>query len=265
MCLSIIVNSSHLSVISGVPQGSILGPLLFLVYINDLPESVDISRLFLFADDTKLLKSIDSINDFCILQSDIDSLQNWSLKWHLLLHPDKSVAMRYTLCPSHAEVSPYTINGNPVKFSKSHRDLGVLVSEDLSWSKHINSICSKAYKSLYFIRRLILQHSSTALRRQLYLTLVRSHLGYCSQLWRPFLVKDILHIEQIQRRASKYILNDFNSDYKSRLIELNILPLSYWFEFLDLSFLIKSMKVPADNLTIYPLCLHQHDQQIITN
>ena len=90
-----------------------------------------------------------------------------------------------------------------VKFSKSHRDLGVLVSEDLSWSKHTNSICSKAYKSLYFIRRLILQHSSTALRRQLYLTLVRSHLGYCSQLWRPFLVKDILHIEQIQRRASK--------------------------------------------------------------
>ena len=145
--------------------------------------------------------------------------------------------MRYALCPSHAEDSPYTINGNPVKFSKSHRDLGVLVSEDLSWSKHINSIC---YKSLYFIRRLISQHSSTALRRQLYLTLVRSHLGYCSQLWRPFLVKDILHIEQIQRRhLNNYMLNDFNSDYKSRLIELNILPLSYayWFEFLDLSFL----------------------------
>ena len=86
---------------------------------------------------------------------------------------------------------------------------------------------------------------------QLYLTLVKSKISYCCQLWRPHLVKDIQSLERVQRRATKYILQDYTSDYKSRLLSLNILPLMYWLELQDLIFLIKCLKDPQDTNNIY--------------
>ena len=102
---------------------------------------------------------------------------------------------------------------------------------------------------LGLLRRTFVTHS-TIVKKKLYLSLIRSQLTYCSQIWRPFLRKDILFIEKIQRRATKYILNDYNSSYKSRLIQLKLLPLMYLFDFNDLIFFIKSYKSPSHHFDI---------------
>ena len=85
-------------------------------------------------------------------------------------------------------------------------------------------------------------HISTDVKKRLYISLVCSRFTYYSQIWRPYLIKDITALERIQRRVTKYILNDFHSDYKSRLINLNLLPLMQYYEYLDLIFIIKCFK-----------------------
>ena len=91
---------------------------------------------------------------------------------------------------------------------------------------------------------------STDAKKQLYIMLVRSHLLYCSQLWNPCVIKDIINMERIQRRSTKYILNDYTSDYKTRLLKLKLLPLMYLLDLSDVLFFIKSIKLPSDNFNI---------------
>ena len=129
-----------------------------------------------------------------------------------------------------------------------HRDLGVIMSNDLSWSRHCHYIVSKAYKSLGTIRRTFKTNSISA-KRKLYLSLVCSRLPYCCQVWRPQNTKDIVLLERIQRRATKYILNEYASDYKSRLVSLQLLPLMYYFELCDLMFFIKTSNIHLTVLT----------------
>ena len=95
--------------------------------------------------------------------------------------------------------------------------------------------------------------SSAALsvRKTLYLSLVRCHLSYCSQLWRPCLIKDIELLERVQRRATKFITGNYEVSYKDRLLSLGLLPLMYWFELLDIMFLVHTLKNPPDNFDIY--------------
>ena len=113
------------------------------------------------------------------------------------------------------------------------------------------AICRSAYMALNLLRRNVPEAStSIGIRKRLYLALVRSQLSYCSQLWRPRLMKDIVCLEKVQRRASKYILGDRESDYRSRLITLNLLPLMYWLELQDLIFCVKSLQSPSDNFNI---------------
>ena len=244
------VPSSELPVISGVPQGSILGPLLFLIYINDLPSCIQYSTPYLFADDSKLIYAISRFN-INRLQSDIDSINQWCNTWKLAINPSKCACTTFNLSPSDSANSHYTINNITIPEVTQHLDLGVLVSHKLSWSSHIASICQSAYQSLNFLRRSLQNSACVELRKQLYFALVRSKLSYCSQLWRPHLLADISTIERVQRRASKFILHDYSSNYKDRLIKLNLLPLSYWLELQDILFLIKSIQQPSDNLNIF--------------
>ena len=132
----------------------------------------------------------------------------------------------------------------------SHKDLGIILSEDLSWGKHYKSITARAYKVLGLIRRTFLPSHSTSTMVKLYISLVRSQLFYCTQIWRPHLMKEILSIERVQRRATKYILNDYTSCYKTRLIKLRLLPLMYLFEIQDILFAIKSIKTPSSHFDI---------------
>ena len=131
----------------------------------------------------------------------------------------------------------------------SHKDLGLILTEDLSWDKHYKDITARAYKMLGLIRCTIAPTHSPSTLVRLYVSLVRSQLLYCMQVWRPHLMKDILNLERIQCRATKYILNDYTSCYKDRLINLRLLPLMYIFE-QDILFAIKSIKSPTNRFNI---------------
>ena len=143
-------HSTLLPVLSGVPQGSILGPLLFLVYINDLPEIVPSSQVFLFADDTKLLQTLTSEGNCTHLQSDLLEVSNWCKRWNLSMNNSKCKVMRFNQ-PVLEETNRYVIDGTLIDFTDNYKDLGILVSSTLDWSNHYSLICSKAYGALNLI------------------------------------------------------------------------------------------------------------------
>ena len=242
--------SELLPVSSGVPQGSILGPLLFLVYVNDVPSVVKFSKLFLFADDTKCCKSMSRNSDSSFLQKDLSALGTWSSNWILPFNDSKCTLLSIR-GKSFSETSEtYVINNNPVRSVNFQRDLGIILTSDLSWNEHYCRISAKAYKSLGLIKRIFGNNKQVSVRKCLYLTLVRSQLGYSSVIWRPRFIKDIIALERIQRRATKFILNDYCSDYKSRLLKLKLLPLMAWFEYIDIMFFITSLHQRSDRFDI---------------
>lgn len=121
------------------------------------------------------------------------------------LNISKCLAIRFG---SHPRQCPsYQIGNLEICSTTSHRDLGIHVTNSLSWSEHCGKICQKAYRSLNLLRRTISSTHIPSTKRRLYVSLVRSNLTYCSQMWRPNLHKDIENIERVQRRATKYILN----------------------------------------------------------
>ena len=148
-------SSPLLPVKSGVPQGSILGPLLFLIYINDLPECINYASCYLFADDSKVLKSIFTTNDCSQLQMDLTSLEAWCNAWKLRLNQSKSTHLRLSF--SNRTNSPhnchYNIAGAQLQSVRSQRDLGVVISNTLSWQQHYTKLCQKAYNALHLIKR----------------------------------------------------------------------------------------------------------------
>ena len=242
------ISSDPLPVLSGVPQGSILGPLLFLIFINDLPQSTSLSELFLFADDTKARHTISTFSDCASLQSYLNSLSDWCTFNQMTFNESKSVLLRFSALPDCDYL--YHLNNIPITISSSQKDLGVIISSSLSWSNHYHYVLPKAYKTLGLIRRVFSHSPSVNIRKKLYISLVRSQLLYCSSLWRPHLLKDIQLLEKLQRRATKFILNDYsNLDYKDRLLSLNLLPLSMVFEINDLMFFIRSF-LPVSNTCI---------------
>ena len=121
------------------------------------------------------------------------------------------------------------------------------MSSNLSWSNHYLHIISKAYKILGLLRRTFCSSNSISTKKRLYLSLVRSQLSYGSQIWRPCLIKDIKLFEQVQRRATKFILNDHTLDYKSRLTKVELLPLMMVFELNDVCLFIRHLKLESNN------------------
>ena len=166
-------------------------------------------------------------------------------EWKLKLNLSKCAAM-CVFISSRSRNAPasYNIQHQQISSTNKQKDLGVLFTSNVSWLDHFSS---KAYCSLNLIRRSIPSCSSNV---ALFLTLVRSHLSYCSQVWRPYKINDIRQLENIQRRATKFILSDYSSDYKSRLQSTQLSPIMYWLELQDLMFFIKSLKEPPDNLNI---------------
>ena len=153
-CVSINnIHSDVMPVISGVPQGSILGPLLVLIFVNDLPASVMSSTVLLFADDAKCIKQISIYSDCVSLQDDLNSLSKWSSTWNLLFNERKCSVVRFNTKPS-SIIYNYHINSMLISSTDTHRDLGVIISADLQWKPHYQHIVSKSYKMLGLLRRL---------------------------------------------------------------------------------------------------------------
>ena len=126
----------------------------------------------------------------------------------------------------------------------------MIISSDLLFTAHYGMISGKAYRILGLLRRTFSQRTNVKEKRLLYITLVRSQLLYCSSVWRPYLIKDIEVLERVQRRATKYVLSDYQSDYKSRLAALGLLPLMYVFELSDVMFCVRSLKTPMKDINV---------------
>ena len=196
--------SKWTNVTSGVPQGTILGPILFLIYINDLPNEI-VSHVKLFADDTKVYRKLsDPENDGEILQSDLNRMSEWTNLWQLSFNLDKCVVMRIT---HHKDKSipEYYLSDKKLKVANEFKDLGVIVSSDLSWSNQVASTVKKANRIVGLIKRTI-GFSSTSIFSTLYKSLVRPVLEYAAPVWSPYLVKDVKALERVQRRASRIAL-----------------------------------------------------------
>ena len=203
------VLSDSAPVLSGVPQGSVLGPLLFLIYINDLPQYVSPgTQVRLFADDSAVYRRMRDENDHVVLQKDLDNLQVWEKMWSMNFHPNKCQVLNITTkrAPS---INLYTIHDEIIDNVDSAVYLGVTLSNTMSWSKHIDSVCFKAQRSLNFLQRNF-RNCSPTIKSKLYLTYVRPILEYCSSVWDPFTREDIARLEQVQRRAVRFVFNNYS-------------------------------------------------------
>ena len=233
----VVINNDHstpLPVDSGVPQGSVLGPVLFVIFINDLPDNIK-SQIYLFADDTKLYRRIEGGPYEDHVQQDLTKLQNWSNKWLLKFHPDKCKRIFIHKSQNELRTNPLylekTSNANSTEKAyletvKAHKDLGIIIDDKLSFEDHINSIVNKANQMMGIINRNF-KYLEKEVFLPLYTTLVRSRLEYGQAIWSPHLKKHIRKIEAVQRRATKKVPSLKKLSYPERLKALNLPTLSY--------------------------------------
>ena len=208
--------SDELAVTSGVPQGSVLGPPLFLYYINDIAENLK-STVRLFADDTMAYLAVKTEKDAEVLQEDLRKLGVWEKKWLMEFHPKKCQVLSITKKRSTIKY-PYHLHGHLLEHVESAKYLGVTISKDFTWNKHIDNITAKASRSLGFLKR-NLQIRSLALKERAYKALVRPLVEYAPCIWDPYTSTHTDKVEMIQRRAARYVLNRYHnrSSVKSML------------------------------------------------
>ena len=201
------VASKEVKVISGVPQGTVLGPLLFLLYVNDINDNIN-TTIRMFADDCVLYRIIKTPNDHHHLQNDLDAIIQWAIKWQMNLNADKSAVLHCTRSRSPYLID-YLMNGKSLPTHEQHQHLGLAIHQSLSWSDHIHNITSKASRSLNFIRR-NLSNCSKEVKKSAYLTLIRPYLEYAACVWDPYQLYLKNEIENVQRRAARWILSDYS-------------------------------------------------------
>ena len=195
--------SESCPVSSGVPQGSVLGPLLFLVYINDLPKSV-LSSVRLFADDTIIYDDATKSDQ---LQEDLRQLELWEKAWDMSFHPAKCEVIRFTRRRGRAAPTrEYILHNQKIPVVSKIKYLGVHIQNDLKWSAHIDYICGKAASTLGFIKR-TLPPSSKNLRAKAFKQLERPILEYASCSWDPLPKTLSDKVEAAQRRAARAVFN----------------------------------------------------------
>ena len=221
------------TVLSGIPQGSVLGPLLFVIFINDLPEILkEDGDLYLFADDAKIINHIKSIEDQQKLQQICNSFKEWSDRWLVKLNINKCLVLRLRYGNIHTGVKDcrYTLSEcgqvQELLEVRSTRDLGVVVDDKLEFREHITEKIKKAYSTLAIINRNF-KYVDKESFITLYKSMVRSHLEYADSVWSPHKVGLIEELEKVQKRATKIFQNCKNKKYMDRLKFLGIPTLVY--------------------------------------
>ena len=198
-------------------QGSVLGPILFLIYINDLDDDIT-SKVLKFADDTKVFRKIESNADRQQLQDDLNKLNEWSDKWQMLFNYGKCKCLH----TGHGnEDAQYTMGDTVLNTTVKEKDLGLTISADMKVSEQCAIAAAKGNQILGLIRQNIV-YKEKELIIPLYKTIVRPHLEYCIQAWRPYRKKDIDILERVQRRATKMIQKLRNISYEMRLKECGL-------------------------------------------
>ena len=217
---TVVVNgytSDESTVFSGVPQGSVLGPVLFLIFVNDIDHGVT-GHLLKFADDAKLFMALRDQDSALQLQQDLSMLSRWSKDWQMLFNVGKCSVVHFGYANSGAQ---YELEGEAIQTVQETKDLGVIVHESLKTSRQCLEAAKKANRMLGMVRRTI-KCKSPKIMLKLYKQLIRPHLEYAVQAWCPFLKKDIELLESVQRRATKMIDGFQNLPYAVRLSRLRL-------------------------------------------
>ena len=197
---------------SGVPQGTVLGPLFFLVYTNDISKGLSKgTKIKLFADDSLLYRTISSQNDSKTLQKDLNTLQNWEQKWKMEFHPGKCQTLRIT---HKTKPHPWTyqIHNTPISLTDSAKYLGVVIDSKLAWKEQYSNIRKKCNNSMAFLRRNIPASCPRQVRERCYTTLVRPLADYACQVWDPHYQTDINNIEKIKKMGARFVTNNYNME-----------------------------------------------------
>ena len=225
---------------SGVPQESILGPLLFNIYVNDIESNIS-SNISLYADDLKLRRTLNDIADCSILQDDINRIERWSIDNSLALNIEKCHMMSFTN-KLHNIQFDYVLNTKNLSTLDSFSDLGVKFDSKLKFTYHYDSITNKAARMLGFLIRTARHFRNIESILFLYKSLVRSQLEYATIIWSPYAITYIELIEKIQRRFTRFIYKKFHIPYQyyeHRLRLLQMEPLYIRRKYYDLVYLYK--------------------------
>ena len=219
--------SNEIQVTSGVPQGSVLGPLLFLIYINDLPDCISHSTSRLYADDCLLYKSIKTQHDCNMLQEDLVRLQQWETTWKMEFHPAKCQVLRVTNNRNPID-GKYNIHGHPLENVGSAKYLGVHIDKNLNFKTPVNATVKKANSVCAFLRRNF-KHCNRRIKEATYVTYVRPVVEHAATAWDPHTQKNVNKIEMVQRRSARYVLGDYHqtSSVAAMLTQLQWPSLAY--------------------------------------
>ena len=220
---------------------SVLGPTLFIIYINDIDDGLA-SDILKFADDTKIIKKVATIEEAYTLQEDLHKLHEWSTEWQMLFNTGKCKVMHFGNKNMHYD---YFMGQDLLETTEEEKDLGVYINHKLTPSTHIASIVKTSNQILGMIYRTYEDKSKENITN-LYKSLVRPHLDYCSQAWRPYLQQDIDNIEKVQKRATRMISNLSGKDYSTRLKETQLMSL-------------ETRRLRADLIEVYKIICEKDD------
>jgi hypothetical protein len=208
-------------IFSGVPQGSVIGPLFFVIYLNDLILSLSITAK-VYADDSKLI-SINNKNDNTqqlIMQENLNLIYEWTVDWKVFLNELKCMVLHLGTLRQLENKYKYYINGTEVMETLVEKDLGIMVTGDLQWDRHIVKLCS----SVNFYAKLVFKSfdfKSVSIIRSIYTSLIRPKLEYATVIWSPKLERHKELVEKVQHRCTKFGPLA-NLSYHERLVQLGL-------------------------------------------
>ena len=193
-----------MSISAGVPQGSILGPILFLIYINDIVKDIA-SQIRLFADDTSLYIVVDNpVQSSLTINNDLNTIHMWAKSWLVDFNPNKTESLllsRKNIKPFHP---PIKMNNIEIQNVVDHKHLGVTFSNDAKWNSHITLTVSKAWKRIGLLRSLKF-HLNRSCLEKIYIAFIRPVLEYSDSVWDNCSQEQKLSIESIQTEAARIV------------------------------------------------------------
>lgn len=190
---------------SGVPQGSHLGPLLFILFINDICKELKFAEVLIFADDIKLFNRVKTVSDQACLQEDLDRIVKWSCQNNLRLNCAKCKSMSFVRGKKYKLVFGYQISGQILESVDNIEDLGVIYQSNFEFNVHLEATVSRGYRMLGFIKRSTKEFNSHNAIVHLYKTIVRPIILYASIIWSPSKVTHVKILESVQHKFLRYI------------------------------------------------------------
>lgn len=247
--------SDKFQINSSVPQGSNLGPLLFLILINDLPNVVKHSTSYLFADDLKISKKITNVNDCQELQADLYSIGKWAKDNKLEFNVSKCCIISYTLKKNVVKYG-YELDSVTLERVNEVKDLGVLFDHKLSFDKHISMKMKEAARMLGFLMRSCVHFQNPKTLFLLYNAYIRSKLEYCNILWNPYYQVHIKQVERVQKRFLRHMYrrefegNPYDLEYNDLLSIFEVQSLEVRRIIANLMYLFKVINNIEENRTV---------------